>query len=47
VTGTGNSYAAPHITGVVARILGKHPRLTLFQLKTVLHALASNVGCSP
>jgi subtilisin family serine protease len=46
VTGTGNSYAAPHITGMVARILGKHPHLTLFQLKTVLHALARNPACS-
>jgi hypothetical protein len=45
VTGTGNSYAAPHITGMVARILGKHPHLTLFQLKTVLHALARNPAC--
>jgi subtilisin family serine protease len=46
VTGTGNSYAAPHITGMVTRILAKHPRLTLFQLKTVLHAIATNATCS-
>jgi subtilisin family serine protease len=44
VTSTGNSYAAPHITGIVARILGKHPRLTLFQMKAVLRALAANVA---
>jgi subtilisin len=44
VTGTGNSYAAPHISGMVARILSKHPELTLFQLKTVLHAIATNAA---
>ena len=43
LTGTGNSYAAPHIAGIVARILGKHPDLTPFELKTVLKALAANV----
>lgn len=40
---TGNSFAAPHITGMCARILGKHPMLTPFQLKTVLYLTASNV----
>jgi subtilisin family serine protease len=44
INGTGNSYAAPHITGIVARILGNHPYLTLFQMKTVLRALAANVS---
>lgn len=44
VTSTGNSYAAPHITGIVAKILGKHPELTLFQMKAVLRALAANVS---
>lgn len=39
---TGNSFAAPHITGLVARLLGNHPDLTPFQVKTVLHALADN-----
>lgn len=39
---TGNSFAAPHITGLVARLLGNHPDLTPFQIKTVLHALADN-----
>lgn len=41
---TGNSFAAPHVTGLVARLLAKHPNLTVFQVKTVLRALASNVG---
>jgi len=39
---TGNSFAAPHVAGLVARVLGKHPGLTPFQLKTVLHAVADN-----
>ena len=43
ITATGNSYAAPHMTGVVSKILGKHPGLTVFQLKTILRALATNV----
>lgn len=43
VTSTGNSYAAPHITGIVAKILGKHTDLTLFQMKAILRALAANV----
>jgi subtilisin len=44
ITATGNSFAAPHITGIVSRILGKHPSLTLFQMKTVLRALSANVS---
>jgi subtilisin family serine protease len=40
---TGNSFAAPHITGLVALILGKHPHLTPFQVKTALFACASNI----
>jgi len=43
IRGTGNSYAAPHITGLVAKILGKHPGLTPFQVKTILRATARNV----
>jgi subtilisin family serine protease len=44
ITATGNSFAAPHITGLIARILGQHPGLTIFQLKSVLRALAGNVS---
>ena len=44
ITATGNSFAAPHVTGIVVRILGKHPELTLFQLKTVLRALSANMA---
>jgi subtilisin family serine protease len=42
IKATGNSFAAPHITGIVARILSKHPGLTPFQMKAVLLALADN-----
>ena len=42
ITATGNSYAAPHIAGVIARILGKHPGLTVFQMKFILRALSAN-----
>jgi subtilisin len=40
---TGNSFAAPHITGIVALIRSKHPELRPFQVKTVLWATAANV----
>jgi subtilisin family serine protease len=43
ITATGNSFAAPHITGIVAKILGKHPNLTMFQMKSVLRALSTNI----
>lgn len=42
IRSTGNSFAAPHIAGLIARILAKHPKLTPFQVKTVLMALADN-----
>lgn len=41
---TGNSFATPHISGLCALILSKHPELTPFQVKSVLHLTASNVG---
>jgi subtilisin family serine protease len=41
---TGNSFATPHIAGICALILGKHPELTPFQLKSVLYQTASNAG---
>jgi subtilisin len=40
---TGNSFATPHMTGICALILGKHPELTPFQLKSALYLTASNV----
>jgi subtilisin len=42
ITGTGNSFAAPHIAGIVTLIRAKHPDLTPFQVKTVLWACAAN-----
>jgi subtilisin family serine protease len=39
---TGNSFAAPHIAGHVARLLGNHPGLAPYEVKTVLRTLADN-----
>jgi subtilisin family serine protease len=43
ICATGNSFATPHIAAICALILAKHPELTPFQLKSVLHLTASNV----
>lgn len=40
---SGNSFATPHVAGRCALILSKHPRLTVFQLKTILYLTAANV----
>jgi subtilisin family serine protease len=42
IRSSGNSFAAAHVSGLVARILSKHPGLTPFQMKTVLQAVARN-----
>jgi subtilisin len=44
IRATGNSFATPHIAGLVARILSKHPGLTPFQVKTILAAVADNAA---
>jgi subtilisin len=44
ITATGNSFATPHVSGLCALILSKHPQLTPFQVKSVLHLTAVNVG---
>ena len=44
VTVSGNSFATPHLSGICALILSKHPELTPFQLKSVLYLTATNVG---
>lgn len=44
---TGNSFATPYITGLCARILSAHPRMTVFQLKTALYLSAANVRPTP
>jgi subtilisin family serine protease len=41
---TGNSFATPHIAGIAALVLSKHPELTPFQLKSLLYLTATNVG---
>lgn len=46
ITATGNSFAAPHITGIVTKILGNNRDLTPFQVKTLLRALAANASSS-
>ncbi len=43
MTVMGNSFAAPQVSGLVARILSKHPGLTPWQVKTVLRAVSRNV----
>jgi subtilisin family serine protease len=42
IVSTGNSFAAPHISGLAALIRAKHPALTPFQIKTVLWTCATN-----
>jgi subtilisin len=44
IRASGNSFATPHIAGICALILGKHPELTPFHLKSVLHLTATNVA---
>jgi subtilisin family serine protease len=41
---SGNSFATPHMSGICALILSKHPELTPFQVKSVLYLTATNVG---
>ena len=42
MTVTGNSFAAPHIAGLAARIRAAHPGITPFETKTLLAATADN-----
>ena len=46
IRATGNSFATPHVAGICALVLGAHPDLTPFQVKSVLYLIASNVGGS-
>jgi subtilisin family serine protease len=46
IEATGNSFAAPHIAGLVARVLAKHPGVTPFEMKTILRAVANNAPSS-
>lgn len=47
VRATGNSFAAPVVTGHLARIRAAHPDLTVWQTRTVLAALAANGPSHP
>ncbi len=47
IVATGNSFAAAVMAGHVARIVGAHPGITPWQVKTVLAALAANAEPSP
>ena len=42
MTMTGNSFAAPHVAGLVACLLSKHPQLRPYEVKAVLRAVAVN-----
>ena len=42
ITATGNSFAAPHVSAMVALMRSKHPWLTPLQVKAVLQAASSN-----
>lgn len=42
---TGNSFACPHIAGIIALLLETYPNLTPFQVKSLLYEIArQNVG---
>ncbi|MDT4913292.1 MAG: hypothetical protein QOC66_2420 [Pseudonocardiales bacterium] len=42
ITATGNSFAAPHVAALAARLLSKYPTMTPYQVKAVLRAVAGN-----
>ena len=44
---TGNSFAAPHVSGLVAKLLSKHPHLRPYEVKAVLRAVATNAVRPP
>ena len=44
---TGTSFACPHITALVARLLSINPALTPFQIKTLLCVLRANRAAKP
>lgn len=43
IVATGNSFAAPHIAGLAARIRSAHPSVSPFEVKTILAATASPI----
>jgi subtilisin family serine protease len=44
IRATGNSFAAPHITGQAARLRSRHPAATPFEIKALLAATADRAG---
>jgi subtilisin family serine protease len=44
---TGNSFAASHLAGLLALLLGEHPGLTPFQAKAILSSVAENAVAEP
>ena len=44
---TGNSFATPYVAGLCALFRSRYPRLTPFQVKTLLYLSAANVNVSP
>ena len=47
IVATGNSFAAPHVAGLVARLLSKHPYLSPIEVKAVLRAVSRNARVVP
>lgn len=47
LTASGNSFAAPVLSGLLARLVATHPQITVWQAKTVLAALAANAPDRP
>jgi subtilisin family serine protease len=47
IRNTGNSFATPHVTGLCALMLSKHPQLTAFEVKAILYRTAANVHTLP
>lgn len=43
IRATGNSFATPHMAGIAALVLAKHPGMRPFELKAALRAAGSNV----
>jgi subtilisin len=43
IRASGNSFATPHMSGMAARVLGAHPGLRPFEVKTALRLSADNV----
>jgi subtilisin len=40
ITTKGSSFAAPHMTGIICRLIEKYPGLRPFEVKTLLHHMA-------